>query len=257
MTNGNLQVLQNSLRVQQLAVEGSPASPTLVFLHDALGSVAQWRGFPLKLALRSGLNAVVYDRCGHGESGPLLQTRNKEYLHREALETLPELLQQLEIQRPILIGHSDGGTIALIYAAYHQTMAIITEAAHAFVEEITLKSIREAVSRKGRLIQKLAHFHGDKTEALFDAWADTWLDEGFRDWSMEALLPRITCPALIIQGQQDQYGSGRQLNRIVKGIGPNAESFWIEHCGHVPHRQAEDALLKKMAAFIEKISAAD
>ena len=138
MTNGNLQVLQNSLRVQQLAVEGSPASPTLVFLHDALGSVAQWRGFPLKLALRSGLNAVVYDRCGHGESGPLLQTRNKEYLHREALETLPELLQQLEIQRPILIGHSDGGTIALIYAAYHQTMAIITEAAHAFVEEITL-----------------------------------------------------------------------------------------------------------------------
>ncbi|MCB0561553.1 MAG: alpha/beta hydrolase [Lewinellaceae bacterium] len=253
MTNGNLQVLQNNLRVHQVAVEASAALPTLVFLHDALGSIAQWKGFPLKLALRSGLNAVAYDRCGHGGSGPLLQTRNKEYLHREALEILPDLLQQLQIPNPILIGHSDGGTIALIYAAYHQPTAIITEAAHAFVEEITLQGIREAVSRKGLLLQKLTRYHGAKTEALFNAWADTWLDEGFRDWSLEALLPRINCPALIIQGQQDQYGSEQQLGRIVNGIGPSANAVRIKHCGHTPHRQAEEAVLEEMAAFIETV----
>ena len=252
MTNGNLQVLQNNLRVHQVAVEASAALPTLVFLHDALGSIAQWKDFPQKLALRCGLNAVVYDRSGHGGSGPLLQTRNKEYLHREALEILPDLLDQLQIRNPILIGHSDGGTIALIYAAYHQPAAIITEAAHAFVETITLEGIRKAVSRKGRLISKLLPYHGEKTEDLFDAWANTWLDEGFRDWSMESLLPRITCPSLIMQGSEDQYGSEEQVRCITEGIGPGAEPFWVEHGGHVLHRQAEEAVLGKMAAFIEK-----
>ena len=250
--NGHLVVVENRLRVQRVEVVQEEFSPTLIFLHDALGSIAQWKDFPRKLALRCGLNAVVYDSSGHGGSGPLLQTRNKEYLHREALEILPELLQQLRIQRPILIGHSDGGTIALIYAAYHQPAAIITEAAHAFVEAITLEGIRKAVSRKGRLISKLLPYHGEKTEDLFDAWANTWLDEGFRDWSMESLLPRINCPSLIMQGSEDQYGSEEQVRCIAEGIGPGAEPFWVEHAGHVPHRQAEEAVLGKMAAFIEK-----
>ncbi|MCO6477458.1 MAG: alpha/beta hydrolase [Phaeodactylibacter sp.] len=252
LTNGHLVVAENRLRVRQVEVTEKEAQPALVFLHDALGSVAQWKDFPVKLALRCRLNAIVYDRIGHGRSSPLLQTRNKEYLHREALEILPELLQQLRIQKPILIGHSDGGTIALIYAAYHQPAAIITEAAHAFVEDITLEGIRQAVSRKGHLISKLAQYHGDKTEALFDAWADTWLDEHFRGWSMEGLLPRITCPSLIIQGSEDQYGSEEQARRIAGGIGRSAETLLVKRCGHTPHRQAEEFVLDKMAAFIEE-----
>ncbi|MCB9053901.1 MAG: alpha/beta hydrolase [Lewinellaceae bacterium] len=240
------------LQVKQVSVSGSASSPTLIFLHDALGSIAQWGSFPEKLANRCRLNAFIYERAGHGNSSFLPRVRNKEYLHREALEILPELLQQLRIQRPILIGHSDGGTIALIYAAYQQPTAIITEAAHAFVEEITLDGIRDALSRKAFLLPKLARFHGDKTEALFDAWADTWLDGHFQDWSMESLLPRITCPALIIQGSEDQYGTMEQVRRIVNGIGPGAEAFEIKQCGHIPHRQAEGIVLEKMAVFIEK-----
>ena len=241
------------LQVKQVKIEKSTSSPTLVFLHDALGSIAQWKKFPEKLATRCRLNAIVYDRFGHGGSGPLQCTRSEEYLHREALETLPALLRQLGITRPILIGHSDGGTIALIYAAYHQPAAIITEAAHAFVEEVTLEGILKAVSGKAVIVRKLKQYHGTKTEALFDAWADTWLDDNFRHWSMEGLLGRINCPALVMQGEEDEYGSEAQVARIVSGIGPNAEAFWIENCGHVPHRQAEEVVLKKMASFIEKI----
>lgn len=248
----HLETAQHRLYIQQVKVKGAAASPTLVFLHDALGSVAQWRGFPEKLAGRCRLNAVVYDRAGHGRSEELPPPRNKEYLHREALEILPELLQQLRIQQPILIGHSDGGSIALIYAAYHQPIAIITEAAHTFVEEVALKGIRKALSQKGHLVERLSAYHGDKTETLFDAWAYTWLDADFRDWSLEGLLPRITCPALILQGSEDEYGSEEQLKRIVAGIGPAAEAFRVEQCGHIPHRQAEEAVLEKMAAFIEK-----
>lgn len=253
ITNGRLLAVENLLRVHQVEVTGAVSPATLVFLHDALGSVDQWGDFPRKLALRCNLNALVYDRAGHGGSSPLLHTRDEAYLHREALEILPELLRQLQIKNPILVGHSDGGSIALIYAAYHQPVAIITEAAHVFVEEITLEGIRKAQLQKDRFIRKLAVYHGDKTEALFDAWANTWMRDGFRNWNIEGSLPRITCPALAVQGSEDQYGSDEQVRRIVNGIGTRAEAFRMKNCGHIPHLQAEPAVLKRMSRFIEKI----
>ncbi|MCO6490950.1 MAG: alpha/beta hydrolase [Phaeodactylibacter sp.] len=252
-TNGRLLAVENLLRVHQVEVTGAVSPATLVFLHDALGSVDQWGDFPRELALRCNLNAVVYDRAGHGGSSPMLHTRDGAYLHREALEVLPELLQQLRIEVPILVGHSDGGSIALIYAAYHQPLAIITEAAHVFVEEITLEGIKKAQLQKDRFIRKLSPFHGDKAETLFGAWADTWTEDGFRNWNIEGLLPRITCPALVIQGSEDQYGSDEQIRGIVSGIGARAEGFRVENCGHVPHRQAEQVVLQRMSTFIEKI----
>ena len=251
-TGGQYQIILGDLHVQNIEPEGAMDAPTLVFLHDALGSIAQWGGFPLKLALRTGLKAVVYDRLGHGKSSPLDHARNQEYLHREALEILPELLKELRIQQPILIGHSDGGSIALIYAAYHRPTAVITEAAHVFVEDITLEGIRSAYTRRKSLLQQLRKYHGDKTDSLFQAWYKTWLNPKFRNWNLEGLLSRIQCPTMAIQGRQDQYGTEEQIERIIKGIGPEASPLWIEQCGHIPHREAEEAVLSSTAMFIEK-----
>ena len=223
---------------------------TIVFLHEALGSVAQWRDFPKLVSENTPFNVFAFDRLGHGLSDPNLKKRDAHYLHHEAWEVAPSVFAHFGIENPILIGHSDGGSIALLYASRFSTRAIITEAAHVFVETITLKGIEEALIRKDFLIDRLGRYHGDKTENLFFAWADTWLQESFETWNIEAFLKDITCKSLIIQGENDEYGTVEQVERIVKGIGKNVEKFMIPNCGHTPHRDDEMIVLDKISKML-------
>lgn len=246
------------LRVQRIApVASAGDGPTLVFLHEGLGSIGQWKGFPTKLSHALGLPAIVYDRWGFGASEPLVLPRPRDYLQREAGAALPELLAACGVERPILIGHSDGGSIALLYAAAfpERPLACITEAAHVFVEAISLTGIREAAAlwRDSDLPRRLARYHGDQAETVFRGWAETWLRPDFRDWNMTDRLPAITCPLLAIQGEQDHYGSPLQVEAIVTRSAGPAEALMLPACGHSPHQEAEEAVLAAMAAFIRRV----
>ncbi|MGO9139032.1 MAG: alpha/beta fold hydrolase [Syntrophales bacterium] len=228
--------------------------PVLVFLHEGLGSIGQWRDFPEKICVATGCPALVYDRWGHGDSDPLTKSRRPDYLHDEALLSLPEVLRQCAIDKPILIGHSDGGSIAIIYAGtYPQKVAgIITEAAHVFVEDVTVKGIQRAfeIYESTDLRTRLVRFHGSNTDLMFRGWADIWLSPEFRDWNIESYLAYITCPLLAIQGKDDEYGTPAQVDSIVgKVLGP-ARGSLIDNCGHIPHVQATEDVFAEMVNFI-------
>jgi pimeloyl-ACP methyl ester carboxylesterase len=228
--------------------------PFIVFLHDSLGSVSLWKDFPEKLRKATGLNMVIYDRQGYGKSVPFEDgDRDNDYLEKEA-DTLVEIIEELDLGRVILFGHSDGGSIALIAAAKYpeRISGIITEGAHVLVEEITLLGIRTAKNKFNTtdLKQRLAKYHEDKTQAVFDAWAETWLSDEFRGWNIEHFLPEIKCPALIIQGEDDEYGSAMQVERIAEQVSGKVEVLLLPGVGHTPHKQAADLVLERSAKFI-------
>ena len=233
----------------------SPA--TLVFLHEGLGSIAQWRDFPACLSIMTGLPALVYERWGYGSSDALNTTRTVRYLHNEALTSLPEVLEQVNIEDAILIGHSDGGSIALIFSAVHgdKARAVITEAAHVFVEDVTIAGIRQAVEmyETTDLKDRLHKFHKNNADSMFRAWADTWLAPWFRNWNIEEYLSRITCPLLVIQGKDDEYGTSAQVESIISQAGGPAQGIIVPDCGHVPHHQAREHVLKEMTRFINSL----
>ena len=250
---GYLDFASGRLFYRQFHSHNDTQRPTLVFLHDALGSVEQWKSFPETLCAATGLNGLVFDRLGHGKSDPNMSSRAPQYMHDEALDVLPVVLKSMEIEKPILIGHSDGGSIALIYAAEFNPAAIICMAAHAFVEEKTLQGIKEAQHLKAFLLEKLIKYHEEKTGLLFEQWAGTWLHPNFASWNIEALLPKIKCSTLILQGSEDEYASGDHPVRIKHAIGPHAKYFLLEDCGHIPHLQAVDTTLRRIILFIEKL----
>ncbi|MBU0724891.1 MAG: alpha/beta hydrolase [Alphaproteobacteria bacterium] len=234
-----------------------PGTPTLVFLHEALGSIRLWRDFPAALVAATGLPALVYERPGHGCSDPLSLPRGKEYLHIEAEQVLPQVLAAAGVDRPLLVGHSDGGSIALLYAAAFpdRAVAVITEAAHVFVEDVTVAGVRQATElyRTTDLPQRLAKYHGSNTDILYRAWAETWTSEAFRDWNIEDRLPRITCPLLVLQGQDDEYATLRQVDAICTGSGGPATPLAIPDCAHEPHRQQRAAVLAAMTDFVARV----
>lgn len=228
--------------------------PSVVLLHDSLGCVETWRDFPRALAERVALDAVVYDRQGYGRSSPFGQEpRTLQYLEEEA-RVLRDLLDRLEIASAILFGHSDGGSIALLAAAMepNRIAAVVTEGAHVFVEEVTLRGIRAARESLGTtdLAERLARYHGDKVAAIASAWIDTWLSPEFRSWNIERYLPDIRCPVLVIQGEQDEFGTIEQVNAIVRGVGARAKPLLIPGIGHTPHREAREAVLDAVATFL-------
>ncbi len=231
--------------------------PVLVFLHEALGCITQWRDFPEALAIATGCDALIYDRPGHGRSAPLKSPRKPDYLTREALDILPALLQELNISEIIPVGHSDGGSIALIFAAAfpEKTRAAICEAAHVFVEDITLAGIRAAVENyyQSDVPEKLARHHGKNTEPMVKAWYETWLSPAFRHWDITSVLPQITAPLLLLQGADDEYGTTAQLDAIANGAQGPAEIHLLGKCGHTPHRQQREAALAKMTYFISAL----
>ena len=212
MTGHGADLVVSGRRLHGLRVPAPDAreGPTLVFLHEALGSIGQWRSFPAHLCSATGLPGFAYERWGFGKSeakgpGPW----PSDYLEREAA-TLDEVLRAAGIERPVLFGHSDGGTIALLYAAAFpgKAEAVISEAAHVLVEDVTLAGVREVVesTKDGRLLRGLHRYHGEKTQDVFSGWADTWLAPGFRDWNIVGKLSTIRCPLLVLQGTEDSSG---------------------------------------------------
>ncbi len=232
--------------------------PTLVFLHEGLGSIAMWRDFPSRVTHATGCNGFVYSRYGYGGSTPLQEPRAVGYMHDEALLALPDLLDQLGIERPILVGHSDGGSIALIHAGagLRPVAGVVTLAAHVMVEAVSVESIRAARTayENADLRERLARYHGD-VESAFWGWNRIWLDPDFRAWNIEEYLPRITCPVLAIQGEDDEYGTREQLERIGREIA-DVEILHLEDCRHSPHRDQPQAVLDAMTRFVDRVTAA-
>ncbi|MEM7531153.1 MAG: alpha/beta hydrolase [Chloroflexota bacterium] len=238
--------------------------PTLIFLHEGLGSIRQWRDFPEEVGRATGCNTLVYNRAGYGSSDLAIVPRQVTYMHDEGLIVLPALIDALQIGKHILIGHSDGGSIALIYgggAASPNLLGIITEAAHVFNEDITVKSIEEAkeVYQTAELREKLAKNHPN-VDHTFWGWNDIWLHPDFYHWNIEEYLPTIGVPVLVMQGLDDQYGTLAQVDAIVSGIGtttqtqPPVEKELIPDCMHTPHKEQHDHTLDAMTAFIHNIS---
>jgi pimeloyl-ACP methyl ester carboxylesterase len=250
----------HKLRVRRLTHSGNDGQgsrPTLVFLHEGLGSIEMWHDFPEVLLEKTGCNGLVYDRWGHGKSDPIDVQRTLRYVHDEALDSLPEVLKHSGVEDAILIGHSDGGSIALIFAAEYpgSVQGLITEAAHVFVEEVTLEGIKDAleVYRNTDLKEKLARYHGDNTERIFRAWYETWLQPEFKSWNIEDCLPKIKCPLLVIQGEEDQYGTAAQVEAITNQVTGQAKPLLIPNCAHIPHKEATDRVIKEMTEFILKL----
>jgi len=247
------------LQLQGLSVwvyrqEHQREAPTLVFLHDSLGCAVLWRDFPAKLAAASGCNLLVYDRPGYGRSGPMPGAQRTPLYLEEQADFLDELLGRCGISSAILFGHSDGASIALIAAAKYpaRIVAVISEAAHIFVEEETLAGIRAAVHsyQTTHLKQRLERYHGEKTDTLFRAWTETWLSPGFRHWNIEHFLTRITCPVLVVQGSKDEYGTEAQVRGIVSAVKGTAVSLLLPDIGHTPHKEAANEVLRQCVAFL-------
>ena len=242
----------------------SRRSPTLLFLHEGLGSVAGWRGLPRRVGQETGLPWVAYSRLGYGESEALpsdgLRT---SFLDDEATTTLPALVDHLALQKTILVGHSDGASIALRYALDHPPglLGLVLIAPHTFVEEVTLEGIRAAAKRfKGsgtsgsnRLRTALERQHGDKTEQTFRAWTSVWLSEAFRGWDLRPRLHRLAYPTLLIQGTLDQYGTFRQIDSITGSAPGPIEVLWQPGCGHAPHLERFDETTDRIVQFVAKL----
>jgi pimeloyl-ACP methyl ester carboxylesterase len=233
-------------RIEYRMIPGDAARITLVFLHEGLGSAALWRDFPDKVAARLGCRALVYSRFGYGQSDDLQGKRTIGFMHEEALTFLPQLLDQLAIVRPLLVGHSDGASIALIHAAAsgRPVAGLALMAPHVFVEAVTVASIariRETY-RTTDLRARLAKYHAHVDDA-FLGWADTWLRPEFLAWSIEDLVPAVTQPMLLIQGRDDEYGTLEQLDRITARAQAPLSRLVLEACGHSPQRDQPAAVL--------------
>ena len=237
----------------------APDRPALVFLHEGLGSIAQWKAFPDAIAATTGCGVFIYSRYGFGQSDPLAEPRHVEYLSHEALVVLPAVLAARGIVDPVLIGHSDGATIALLYASDPRwsTRAIVIEAPHVFVEDAGLTEIERArdAYRDGDLRRKLGKYHRD-VDAMFDGWAETWLRPEFRAWNMESRLPGVRCPVLLIQGLDDPYGTMTQVDAITRQVSGPVQVMLLPACAHTPHVECEREVREAMVGFIAAHGAA-
>jgi pimeloyl-ACP methyl ester carboxylesterase len=211
-----------------------------------------WRDFPTQLAHTTGAHVIAYSRHGHGKSAPLRGSREVRYMHDEALIVLPQLLNELGVDDPILFGHSDGGSIALIHAggSGRKVRGVVAMAPHVFVEDVSVRSIAaakvayESTDLRGRL----ARYHDD-VDGVFWGWNDIWLHPEFRAWNIEEYLPRIQCPVLVIQGEHDEYGTNEQLLRIARGA-PTVELLTLEDCRHAPQKDQRDRVLQAVLRWM-------
>lgn len=247
----------------EYAFMGDPTSsgPTLVFLHEGLGCLELWRDFPYQLAEATNLRALVYSRAGYGHSSSLpVAPRSIRYLHEEAEIRLPALLDALHVKECILVGHSDGASIALIFAAQKNTAerikAVVVEAPHSFVEDISVSSIQriKSVFETTDLREKLRRRHGANVDCAFWGWNGMWLDPAFRNFTIEDLLPCITLPILAIQGEDDEYGTLRQIEILEERCAGRVERVVFANCGHSPHRDRPYETLEAMVKFIKMLA---
>ena len=254
----DLKVQGRTLEVRRIPGTRAQA-PELVFLHEGLGSVSHWKDFPARVAAATGYPVTVYSRYGSGNSDALTEPRAVTYMHDEALRVLPDLLAQLKIENPILVGHSDGASIVLIFAgapagASNRVRGLVLLAPHVFVEDLSVASIAEAKTsfETTNLPEKLARHHRDAARTFW-GWNNIWLHPAFRDWNIEEYLPRITCPILAIQGLDDQYGTLAQVQAIVRQAGGPVEILPLAECRHSPQRDQPDAVLAAISRFVRRI----
>lgn len=237
--------------------ETAAGRPTLVFLHEGLGSVSLWRDFPRAVAEATGCPALAYSRQGYGRSDPIALPRPLSFMHDEARIALPALLAAAGIEDAILIGHSDGASIAIIYAGENgaKLRGLVLEAPHVFVEQFCVDSIGKVheTYRASGLRERLARHHGANVDCAFYGWADSWLEPAFRDWNLEAFLPDIRVPTLVIQGEDDEYGTLAQVERICAQVSLPAERLVLPRCGHAPHRDQYQATLAAIAGFVRRL----
>ena len=232
-------------------------APTLIFLHEGLGCTAMWRDFPARLGKATGCGVLVYSRLGYGNSDPCDLPRPLNYMQNEGLHTLPEVIRATGIRECVLIGHSDGGSIAIVYAGGTPALplrGLITEAAHVFCEETCVRSIREAGENYLHmdLSEKLKKYHGLNSDIAFWGWNKAWLDPDFMNWNIEEFLPGIRVPLLAIQGKEDQYGTPAQIKAIESRAGGGVEVLMIDRCRHSPHLEQEEIVFEAMKRFILK-----
>ena len=252
-----LKIGDSTLEIQWI---DSPESdrPVLVFLHEGLGSLGLWKDFPRLLCQICRCPGFIFSRLGYGGSDPCALPRKINYLHREALDMLPQVLKTAGILDHIIIGHSDGGSIGLIYAGSPHAVrlqGLITEATHVFVEPITISSLKKTRQAylSGGLREKLERHHGKNTDTAFWGWNDIWLDPKFFHWNIEKYLHRIQVPVLAIQGRQDPYATLEQLF-VLPGLIPDCQTRVVEECGHAPHVEKKEAVLELMGGFIQNVS---
>lgn len=244
-----------SLEYQSVGVSES-AFPVVVFLHEGLGSVSLWKDFPEQFCHRHGFKGLVFSRYGYGQSTarPAADRFPVDFMRQQAVDVLPGFLQQLGVEKPWLFGHSDGGSIALLYAAQfpNDVSGIVVVAPHIFVEEMTVAAIREAkeIYQGGVLRERLARYHRD-VDSAFWGWNDVWLNPEFFHWNIEDRLPTISCPVLAVQGEEDEYGTLAQIIGIQKKV-PHTVLQVIPQCGHSPHRDQPEALITRAGQFIKE-----
>jgi pimeloyl-ACP methyl ester carboxylesterase len=232
-------------------------APTLVFLHEGLGSTSLWRDFPDRLAVETGCGALIYSRVGYGKSDPVPLPRPVRFMHDEAV-VLPEVLAAAGIREHVLIGHSDGASISLIHAGSGPgpgLRGLILEAPHVFTEPHGLASIArmKEVYRDTDLRERLVRHHGANVDVAFRGWNDVWLDPDFAAWNIEEYLPTIRVPILILQGEDDEYGTWAQVEAIARQSGGPVESIAIPECGHSPHRERPEITLRAMREFFMRL----
>jgi pimeloyl-ACP methyl ester carboxylesterase len=226
--------------------------PTVVFLHEGLGSIALWKDFPERYCQAAGLRGLVFSREGYGRSTPRPHDERwpVEFMHRQAWEVLPALLKELGIERPWLFGHSDGASIALLHAARFPVSGLVVAAPHIIVEDLSVDSIAKARDAylEGALRERLARYHDD-IDSAFWGWNDIWLDPAFRAWDIREYLPAITAPLLAIQGEDDEYGTLEQINGIAR-LAPQTRLLVLPDCGHSPHRDQPGRLIDEATRFM-------
>ena len=253
MTPGFLDIAGARLECRRIAGR----APEIVLLHEGLGSVAMWRDFPDRLAEATGLGVFVYSRAGYGKSSSVPLPRPARYMHDEALATLPRALEAAGIGECVPVGHSDGGSIALIYAGGVRPMkarGLVTLAAHVFNEKLCVDSIAAAgrAYLETDLRARLARYHADVDNA-FRGWNDVWLSREFRRWDIEEYLPRVSVPVLAIQGRDDEYGTERQVDAIVGQVAGRAEKLMLPKCRHSPHRDQPAMTTEAIARFVRTL----
>lgn len=241
------------------------SGPVLVLVHEGLGCVEMWRDFPRLLHRRTGLPVFAWSRAGYGGSDAAELPRHIDYMHVEGRDVVGAVLDAAAIENAVLVGHSDGASIAIVHAGAQKESpdsrirALVLLAPHVFCEDVSIASIRAAGSayRDGGLRERLARYHRDQVDDAFFGWHDVWLLPEFRRWSIEEYLPGIAVPVLLIQGAQDAYGTAAQLAAIESGVAGRVTRRWIERCGHAPHRERPEETLDAIDAFVRRLTRTD
>ena len=239
--------------------QAAGTEPTLVLLHEGLGCVAIWRDFPDRLAQATGCRVFAYSRRGYGGSSPCALPRPLTYLEEEAREALSKVLDAAGIGQCLLVGHSDGGSIAAVYAGMHddpRILGIAIIAPHFFTEDVAITGIAEAkrLFETTDLRDKLKRLHGDNVDCAFRGWSDSWLNPAWRDWNLTEYLPKITVPVLALQGIDDHYGTEAQIDIVVERCTAPVTKVMLPNCGHSPHREAPDEMLRATSEFLATLS---